>query len=838
MDNVLRIFDKLVSLRARSFAGLQALLKLAQDQSYEQALQSIEAWLKAQKDTQQQSAAGPAEPLQALLARSTALCQLFSTEPLFSSLPREAVIELAAFCDLAPDPEAGLTSKDGPFRRAAAAVVKGVPRAPSGLQQAVDALISDGLAKLFWIDSVDSRFVSHLLKLSRQPDWQAQMLSVEHCLAALWEGQVIAKENLSGLERAAQALVLRARRALQTDGLTGPLMLALQAPPFLAELLAEEAALFEKLRNRREDLERNLSSEFAQTAAQEKARFVAAKASTLASQVERSRVDLCFSLRVQVAREAWESRAFAKLYALEEGWEELADQFRANQSPLIEYETRINQPRTPPPSVETQESTGSLTELDRLRQRYQEDLALTALLSTKPTFGEIFRTMPEVLDFYAISRALVKAPRVAAEAAQRPQPIEQREKPGVSSEERPTRNVRVAMTVTTPNVDASGTNALQIHIDVLLPDGKKEPYDVKVDLSSLWANIFNHLELYRRSFQQRIPVNPAISTSALLPASRPQPTLASTLDTSEGLKAVGKLLYKEFFQGIWRQIITSVPHQGLVRLILEFPEPVPQALQGMPGLADLPWESLYVPDEQIFLGLINRYSIVRARGETSVTETPNFGPELRIMAVLAQPTNAPPIQIDRHRDTLQRLFERAKQNGSVKYAIIENPTVETLLDNMRNFRPNVFHFFGHGTFALQQQEGAIMLVDDVGNVRLVFAQDLRNWVKNLRTIQLAVINACESATASGGDVITGIAGALSDAGVPATVATTSQVFIETAERFTSEFYRALFSNYTVEAAVTEARNVLHASRVDWAPYALFANTENLDGLQIHRVLSE
>ena len=847
MDSLLRIFEKLVSLRARSLPCLHALQQLSQGTDYTHTLKVAEAWLEAQgkpsiqrdRDPNQVEPPPPPEPLHTLLKDSDALRQLFHTEPAFSSAPPTAVAELAAICDLVPDPIAGLSSADRPFRRASAVAMKGLPKTVGGEQAAVNELIRDGLAKLYWLDMIEPRVVGYLLKLAAAPSWKEQVRDIERCLAAMWEGRTLTWEDMSELRRPARVLVGRAQQALQAGGATTPLPLALQAFPLLAELTPDEVTLFAAVRHRREELERNLSTQFAQTTLQEKARFVAENAFPLLPRAERERVVFCLKLRVMVAHAAWESRAFAKLYALEEGWESLAEQFRANQSPLLEFETRLNQPGVASPSVERQGGTGAPTEVDRLRQIYQEDRALTALLTTQPTFGEIVRTMPEILDFFAISRALVKAPRVVVETVPQPQAVEQRQNTSVSSKERQSANIRVSIRANVPSVGDVSTDEVQVQMNLTLHDGQVTSSIVTVDLANLWASIFSHLDLYRRSFQRRMPpVHLASSASAAPPTPRTQPTLASPVNTSEGLKAVGELLYKMFFQDIWSQITASVDPQSLLRLILEFPEAGQQAVPGMPSLADLPWESLYVPDNRLFIGLINRYSIVRARGETTTPGAPSFGPELRIMAVLAQPINAPPIQIERHRETLQRLFERAKQSGVVKFMIVENPTVEMLLDSMRNFKPNVFHFYGHGVFAVEQQEGAIMLVDDTGNLNLVFAQDLRNWVKNLKTIQLALINACESATASGGDVITGIAGALSDAGVPATVATTSQVFIETAERFTSEFYRALFSAYTVEAAVTEARNVLHASRVDWAPYALFANTENLDGMRLQRVLAE
>jgi hypothetical protein len=834
MDD-LRVFEKLVSLRARSRACLNAIQSLAQGEEYTATLKTAEAWLTAVAETQSPQ---PPEPLCGLLKSSTALQQLFRTEPLFGDAAPEIVAELSAFCDLSPDPATGLTSANGPFRRAAAATIKGMAAMPAGEQVVVNDLIRDGLTKLYWLDLADVRVVPHLVKLAGGGAWQEQSSAIEHCLGILREGRSLGKDDLAKLQRPARAVVDRVQRGLRTAGPAAELLLALRASPHLDELLANELALFVAVRDRRKELARSLAAQFAHTTPQEKARFIAEKAFPLLPQVARERVAFCLRLRVIVARAAWENRAFAKLYALEEGWESLAEQFRANQSPLLEFETRLNQPGTAMPPLESQEGSGSPTDLDRLRQAYQEDQALTALLTAQPMLGEIVRTMPEVLDFFAISRSLVKVPRVAVEAA--PAPTAPVQKTGVGSEEHPaTVNVHISMKAPRPNEpDSSGKT--DVAIELTFQGMEPVEHSLAVNLASIWSMIFDHLALYRRSFQRRVIASLPPSAAETSRPTRTQAPVPPQLDTSDGLRAVGELLFAEFFkEKVWPEITKRYGPQSRLRLILEFPQVVQPRRAAMPtSLADLPWESLYVPDVRIFVGLINRYSLVRARGKLQQT-TPSFGPELRILAVLAQPLNAPPIQIERHRHMLEQQFERASQSGAVRYELIAKPTVDNLLDSLRTFRPNVFHFYGHGVFDTKAGEGAIMLVDDEGNLRLVFAEDMRNWFMNLNNpIQLALINACESATTSGGDVITGVAGALSDAGVPATIATTSQVFIETADSFTSVFYRALFSAYTVEAAVTEARNVLHASRVDWAPYAIFANTENLDGLRLHRVLSE
>ena len=114
------------------------------------------------------------------------------------------------------------------------------------------------------------------------------------------------------------------------------------------------------------------------------------------------------------------------------------------------------------------------------------------------------------------------------------------------------------------------------------------------------------------------------------------------------------------------------------------------------------------------------------------------------------------------------------------------------------------------------------------------ASVLRDLLRD-SNISLAVLNACDTGASGNLDAITGVAGTLVYNGIPAAVATMRNVFDAAALIFTREFYTSFVDGYTLEGAMTEARKALSFEKQDWAAYALFAGTKNLDAFRLTSV---
>jgi CHAT domain-containing protein len=119
------------------------------------------------------------------------------------------------------------------------------------------------------------------------------------------------------------------------------------------------------------------------------------------------------------------------------------------------------------------------------------------------------------------------------------------------------------------------------------------------------------------------------------------------------------------------------------------------------------------------------------------------------------------------------------------------------------------------------------LESDEGSAFLLQASTLATFLKD-NNVQLAVLNACDTATGVINDAITGVAGALVNSGLPAVIATLRPIADAAALLFTREFYRAFVEGCPLEVALTEARKILSAEKWDWTAYALFTSLQDLD----------
>ena len=152
-------------------------------------------------------------------------------------------------------------------------------------------------------------------------------------------------------------------------------------------------------------------------------------------------------------------------------------------------------------------------------------------------------------------------------------------------------------------------------------------------------------------------------------------------------------------------------------------------------------------------------------------------------------------------------------------------------DVVREFRPHVFHFSGHGHFRPDVAAGELIFQTSSGDVHLLRADQLAVMLYE-NNVSLAVLNGCDTGVSSTNDGVSSVAGALVKAGVPAVVATMRDVMDEAASRFTREFYRSFVSGFTVEGCLGEARKALSLDNWDWSAYALFVGTADLNKLRV------
>jgi len=283
-----------------------------------------------------------------------------------------------------------------------------------------------------------------------------------------------------------------------------------------------------------------------------------------------------------------------------------------------------------------------------------------------------------------------------------------------------------------------------------------------------------------------------------------------------GHRAVGRALYQALVADPrGAQALGTVRdharHEGLaLALRLRLP---PDAIE----LAALPWELLWDAGQApLLLGHSQLSSCTRHLdlGEALPPPRPRSG-ALRILAITPH-AGSDPDQRERERAERTSTWAPLIANGDVVIEAIGPATRRALVDRMLSGPPpDIIHFVGHGRYA--DGEGWLVLdrPEPDGQWDRVPASQLPLLFGDTR---LVVLCACQGGMVGEGGLLTGVAPALSAAGVPAVVAMQLTVRTTAATRFSEVMYSALARGESVQRAVVQARHALYVEEADAASW--------------------
>jgi hypothetical protein len=253
-------------------------------------------------------------------------------------------------------------------------------------------------------------------------------------------------------------------------------------------------------------------------------------------------------------------------------------------------------------------------------------------------------------------------------------------------------------------------------------------------------------------------------------------------------------------------------------------------LTEVPEIAALPWEYLYDRQRDIFLGVSNDTPLSRFI-EPQQTFPPPPPPQgkLRILTVISDPEDLddyglPPLDAEKELKTLNRAFKRLKaQNLLEEIEPLRHAIRSDISEALREHRPHVLHFIGHGTF--EGKRGKLIIEDEDHYAVEMSGRAFRELLEGYPDTRLVVLNACKGATRAVSDAMVGLGPQLVSRGVPAVVAMQHAVYDRAAINFTREFYRALAHWYPIDMAISEARRAIYLDfglkRRDWGSPVLF-----------------
>ncbi len=302
---------------------------------------------------------------------------------------------------------------------------------------------------------------------------------------------------------------------------------------------------------------------------------------------------------------------------------------------------------------------------------------------------------------------------------------------------------------------------------------------------------------------------------------------AGPSSTFGGLPPVkmGAELYHAIFQGQVRTLLDK--SRGRLetspQLGLRFKIKLDPSDEEVGSLADLPWE-LLCDETEDFLALSRQTSIVRYLDVPRASHPIAVAPPLRILAVGASPRGLQPLNLD---EEMGRFTELSRASAEVEVQSLPHASIGAVREALSGDAYNVLHFMGHGMFDRESGQGMLAFEAPNGSLDLVSGRAFATKLRDLRSLGVVSLNACDTARAShqsGANPFQGVATALVLGGVPAVVAMQRPISDRGAIRFSTAFYQHLARGVSIDEALTEGRQAIHSAKpnsFEWATPVLF-----------------
>jgi outer membrane protein assembly factor BamD (BamD/ComL family) len=248
-------------------------------------------------------------------------------------------------------------------------------------------------------------------------------------------------------------------------------------------------------------------------------------------------------------------------------------------------------------------------------------------------------------------------------------------------------------------------------------------------------------------------------------------------------------------------------------------------------VASLPWEYIYRKDTRDFLNLSKFTPIVRYLDVQRPFAPLPLERPLRILVVISDPADYMGLDLERERTLIEKTW--ARQEG-IQVEFMEHASILTLQQQLVRKRYHVLHYMGHGAFDEYNGQGVLVMQNENGLGQLVDGSSLGILLRDVRTLRLVFLNACDTAAVTreqGLDPFAGVASAMVMAGIPAVVAMQFPISDEAAILFSGTFYPLLAQGNPVDVAVAEGRRAIrlgNSRSMEWGTPVLFMRAPNGD----------
>jgi hypothetical protein len=230
-----------------------------------------------------------------------------------------------------------------------------------------------------------------------------------------------------------------------------------------------------------------------------------------------------------------------------------------------------------------------------------------------------------------------------------------------------------------------------------------------------------------------------------------------------------------------------------------------------PELARLPWEFLFDPRQQDYLGLT--LPLIRSPHALAPRQRLRVPAPLRILGMIARPGDQHTLDTRQEQQRLRAALTRLPE-GLVELTWVGGQTYNDLEDTLDQGPWHVFHFIGHGGYDSVAEEGTLALADETGRTEMIGAEDISRPLGEHHPLRLVMLNACHTGRGSGLDAFSSIAAALIRRGIPAVVAMQFEITDSAAILFAQTFYQNVAKHRPVDECVMRARRAIRRNKND------------------------
>jgi hypothetical protein len=277
------------------------------------------------------------------------------------------------------------------------------------------------------------------------------------------------------------------------------------------------------------------------------------------------------------------------------------------------------------------------------------------------------------------------------------------------------------------------------------------------------------------------------------------------------ITVIGRLLYRVLLEGevgdFVLQTLDGLGSGDRLRLRLAFEADGADQFRHLPAV---PWEYLYYPGTSnrrgFFLATDPRLILCRylrlSTGQGQFIKAADTS--MRLLTVVSQPDD-PDLGEVVYEPVLKEIDDLAA-GLPISTSMVYNPTTDGLEEALREHKPHILHFMGHGDYEQEKDEGRIALASDDGGVRWVPDWSLGEILQHADAVpRLVVLHSCDGGRVNYQANFAGMAPQLIRTGVQCVVAMQYAVTNRVAIDFSTAFYRRLAAAAPVDEAVQEGR---------------------------------